>query len=222
MISPVADTSLTLGHLALHYPVPEDGPLAARLLALMGLIETQMLPLPQGPFYRFVANRHHHARGDGIVYLSCLPAPQAELSAAIRAALKIGEPGEHAAVAGWRAMMAADYEASFHLGFLVAGLDELESLVAALCALERDDPAFAGRLQIGINRARRGDPDIDARLDASPVFGPVAREAYGRGGVQVFVTSDLLRSGPLGEDMVLEFDYVFPDSSSHILSVVEL
>ena len=213
---------LTMGHLALHYATPDDGPIAARLLGIMGLVETQMLPLPNGNFYRFVANRGHFARGDGIVYLSCLPEPQARLIAAIHDALLVGTDTEHDAVTSYRAMMAQDFEASFHFGFLVPTLEELEALVAALTALEADDPAFRGRITIGLNRARRGDADIDARLDASPVFGSATRFAYGSGGVQVFVETDLVRAGQLGESMIFEFDYVFPGRTSHILSVVEL
>jgi hypothetical protein len=211
-------TDMTLGHCALHYAHPDDGPLAAQLLARMGLIETQMLPLPQGPFYRFVTDRRHTARGDGIVYLSCLPAPQAALIAAIHRALRLGRDDEDPAVADYRAMMAGDFEASFHLGFLFPSLEALETMVLAL----RDDAAFAGRIRLGMNRARRGDAEVDARLDASPVFGEVSRQAYGGAGVQVFVETDLIRAGQLGESMVFEFDYVFPDRASHILSVVEI
>lgn len=219
---PVSDRSLTMGHLALHYATPDDGPLASRLLQVMGLVETQMLPLPNGNFYRFVANPGHFARGDGIVYLSCLPEPQARLIAAIHSALHIGTDREHDAVKGWRTMMAQDFEASFHFGFLVPALEQLEALVQALTRLEATDPAFAGRLTIGMNRARRGDAAIDARLDASPVFGQATRYAYGSAGVQVFVETDLVRAGQLGDAMVFEFDYVFPGHDSHILSVVEI
>ncbi|WP_420381805.1 hypothetical protein [Novosphingobium sp.] len=220
--SPVSDRSLSMGHVALHYATSEDGPLAARLLRLMGLVETQVLPLPNGNFYRFVANKSHFARGDGIIFLSCLPEPQARLIAAIHSALHVGTDHENAAVTDYRAMMAQDFEASFHFGFLVPSLGEIEALVVALRELEADHPAFMGRLTIGMNRARRGDPEIDAQLDASPVFGNAERYAYGSAGVQVFVETDLVRNGPLGESMVFEFDYVFPERASHILSVVEL
>lgn len=220
--SPVADGSLTMGHLALHYGTAEEGPAAARLLAAMGLIETQVLPLPNGNFYRFVTSSAHYGRGDGIVYLSALPEPQARLIAAIRTALRAGTDDEHEALTAYRAMMAQDYEASFHFGFLVDTLEELENLVLALRTLAENDPLLKGRVRIGANRARRGDPAVDARLDASPVFGTVDREAYGRAGVQVFVETDLVRAGQLGEVMYFEFDYVFPGHASHVLSVVEL
>lgn len=54
------------------------------------------------------------------------------------------------------------------------------------------------------------------------MFGSCSRFAYGSNGVQVFVETDLVRSGQLGESMVFELDYVFPGYDSHILSVVEL
>ncbi|HQS68186.1 MAG: hypothetical protein B7Y36_09330 [Novosphingobium sp. 28-62-57] len=213
---------LSMGHIALHYPAPADGPLAARLLAQMGLTESQMLPLPGGNFYRFVVSPDHVARGDGIVFLSCLPEPQARLIAAIRAALNIGTDAESEAVTAYRAMMAQDFEASFHFGLLMDSLEDLEAMVLNLQDLAANDPDLKGRLTIGMNRARPGDAEIDARLDASPVFGQVKRYAYGAGGVQVFVETDLVCAGQLGESMVFEFDYVFPDKHSHILSVVEL
>ncbi|MCB2067379.1 MAG: hypothetical protein KDE15_12160 [Erythrobacter sp.] len=211
----------SMGHLALHYGKAEDGPLAARLLREFGLVETQMLPLPGGNFYRFVVGDGHFARGDGIVYLSALPEPQVKLIEAIKAALKIGTADEHEAVAGYNAMLQSDPEASFHFGFLVPSLDDLEDMVLRLRALADSDPEFAGRLHIGMNRARKGDAEVDARLDASPVFGDCHRYAYGRNGVQVFVETDIVRSGQLGDRMHFEFDYVFPGHDSHILSVVE-
>lgn len=218
----ISDGALSMGHLALHYGKPDDGPLAARLLQIAGLKETQVLPLPGGNFYRFVVSGTHFARGDGIVYLSCLPEPQQQLIAAIHAALRVDSDDEHEAVTAYRAMMAQDFEASFHFGFLVDSLEELERMVLTLQDLNANDPAFRGRLNIGMNRARRGDDAIDARLDASPVFGKATRYAYGAAGVQVFLETDLMCAGQLGESMVLEFDYVFPDRHSHILSIVEL
>jgi hypothetical protein len=213
---------LSMGHLALHYGTAEEGPAASRLLQELGLRETQVLPLPGGNFYRFVVNAGHFSRGDGIVYLSALPEPQAKLIAAIHAALRVGTDNEDDAVTGYRAMMATDYEASFHFGFLVSSLEDLEGIVLRLRGLNETDPLLKGRLNIGMNRARRGNPEVDARLDASPVFGSCSRFAYGSNGVQVFVETDLVRSGQLGESMVFELDYVFPGYDSHILSVVEL
>ncbi|MBU6393025.1 MAG: hypothetical protein KGQ75_00470 [Sphingomonadales bacterium] len=221
--APAANLSnLSMGHLALHYGPAEDGPIAARLLTELGLTETQMLPLPNGNFYRFVVNPGHFSRGDGIVYLSALPEPQMKLVDAIHAALRVGTDNEDDAVKGYRAMMASDFEASFHFGFLIESLEELERIVLRLRELNENDPEMKGRLNIGMNRARRGNAQVDARLDASPVFGSCERFAYGSNGVQVFVETDIARAGQLGENMYFELDYVFPGSDSHILSVVEL
>ncbi|WP_156839576.1 hypothetical protein [Novosphingobium aquimarinum] len=212
----------SLGHVALHYNAPHEGPLAARLLAMFGFNETQKLLLENGTtFYRFVVDDRHHARGDGILYLSALPDAQRKLLEATGAALKVGTAEEHPAVAELRHQYDQDPEYGFHVGFLVESLEELETRFQALEEANRSDPDLKGRLRITYNRARKGDADVDARLDASPIYGDVDRYAYGRNGVQAFVETDIFSSGPLGQSMFFEFDYVFPDKASHVLSVVE-
>jgi hypothetical protein len=215
--------SRSMGHIALHYQTPEDGPLAARLLSLLGFVETQDLTLPDGShFYRFVVDPQHHARGDGIIYLSAVPEAQRKLVEAVRGALKVNTPEEHPAVGGMRAALQTDPEYSFHAGFLMESLEDLEQTVLRLKELAETDPELKGRIKITVNRAMRGTPEVDARLDASPLYGDVTRTAYGRNGVQAFVETDILSSGTLGENMVIEFDYVFPGYQSHVLSVVEM
>lgn len=216
------DAARTMGHIALHYGAAEDGPVAARLLTAIGCVETQMLPLPGGNFYRFVVGKGHFARGDGIIYLSALPEPQRQLIETIHTMLGVGTDQEHDAVKGWRAMMVADPEASFHFGFLLDSLEELEAIVLDLRERAETDPDLKGRVNIVLNRARPGDAEVDARLDASPVYGDVTRYAYGRNGVQAFIETDILKAGQLGDSMVVELDYVFPDKDQHILSVVEI
>ncbi|MCP3735874.1 hypothetical protein M9979_13440 [Sphingomonas sp. RP10(2022)] len=212
----------TMGHVALHYGRKDEAALAARLLTKIGYVETQSIPLPDGTtFYRFVVDRHHHARGDGIVFLSLLPPAQAAVVNAAREALGVGTDREHPSVAELRTAIDADPEYTFHLGVLLDSLEELEGIVGELQALNAAEGEFKGRLKITMNRARRGDADVDARLDASPAFGSVDRYCYGRNGVQAFIETDILVSGPLADSMVLELDYVFPGADSHILSVVE-
>jgi hypothetical protein len=212
----------SLGHVALHYTRPDGGPLAARLLSMLGFVETQDLPLPNGThFYRFVVDQRHHARGDGIIYLSAVPEAQQKLVDAIRDALRIGKEDEHPAVAEMRRHLDRDPEYSFHLGTLVESLEELEDRFQALEDANRSDPELKGRLKITYNRGLKSDDDVEARLDASPIYGKVDRYAYGRNGVQAFLETDILSSGTLGESTILEFDYVFPNRTSHVLSVVE-
>lgn len=223
MATAATDTpARSMGHLALHYGKAEDGPRAAKLLQALGMVETQVLPLPSGNFYRFVVDNAHFGRGDGIVYLSALPEPQLKLIETIHEALGVGTDSEHDAVKGMRAMMESDFEASFHFGFLLESLEDLERVILDLQDKAENDPDLKGRLKFGFNRALAGNPDIDARLDASPVYGDVTRYAYGSNGVQAFVETDLLKAGQLGDSMVIELDYVFPGYDQHVLSVVEL
>lgn len=227
-MEPVLDATqttntLSLGHIALHYAKPEDGPAAARLLSLIGLVETQDLLLPNGThFYRFVVDGRHYGRGDGIIYLSAVPEAQQKLIDAMRSALGVGTEDEHPSVGGMRDALLSDPEYSFHVGLLADSLEAVEKLVLDLRERADSDPDLKGRLNITLNRPMPGDAEVDARLDASPVFGGVTRHAYGRNGIQVFIETDLLVSGTLGESTVIEIDYVFPGSVNHVLSVVEL
>lgn len=216
-----APSGLSMGHLAVHYYDAPDAEVAAKLMRAIGLQETQMLPLPQGNFYRYVVGSSHFSRGDGIIYMSALPEPQRQLIDAITIKLGVGTAEEDPSVQGFRAMMEQDPEASFHFGFLMHSLEELEAIVLDLRNKAENDPDFKGRLNIVLNRAMKGDADVDARLDASPIYADATRFAYGRRGVQAFIETDILRSGQLGDKMVIELDYIFPDSENHILSVVE-
>ena len=215
-----ASTALTISHVNLHYPKPEDGPAAALLLETAGLLKTQEMALPQGgTFYRFTTNVLAPNGGDNIIYLSPLPAATAALLTAAREALGLGTSSEHPAVSAYRAAQAADPEYNFHVGFLHASLDQLEDRYLALQALEANDARFAGRMKFLVNRAQPGDAEIDARLDASPVYRGISRYTYGRNGVQAFCETDLIVDGPLGGGVVLEFDYIFPGRDDHILAI---
>lgn len=212
----------SMGHMALHYKTKEEGPLAARLMSMLGYVLTQDLLLPGDiHFYRFVVDPRHAPRGDGIVYLSLLPEAQQELIDAVHAALKVGQPDQHPAVTAMREKMDQDPEYSFHYGTLLESLEDLEAIFVGLEEANRSDPELQGRLKLAYNRALPGNAEVDARLDASPIYGSVTRYAYGKNGVQAFLETDILSSGILGESMFLEFDYVFPGYDRHVLSVVE-
>ena len=215
------DVTRTLGHMALHYPKPEDAQAAAHLLKLLGFVQTQELPLPTGPFYRFVISERHHHRGDGIVYLSACPPAQRAFFDAVHSALKFGQPDEYPVVAELRAALVQDPEYAFHLGVLSDSLEDIERTMSALEDAAQNDPLLKGRISISYNRPLAGDESVDGRLNQSPVFKGVTRQAYGRNGVQAFISTDLLINGPTGDALVLELDYIWPDTTSHILSVVE-
>jgi len=213
----------SISHVNLHYPKPEDGPAAVLLLETLGLVLTQEMAIPTGgSFYRFTANANDINHPDNIVYLSPLPPATAGLFEAARAALGYGTENEHPAVAAYHAAQAMDPEFDFHVGFLVDSLEFLEERYQALKRLEADDQRFSGRLKVVVNRALPGNSEIDARLDASPLYAGVTRYTYGRNGVQAFCMTDLIVDGPMAEGIVIEFDYVFPGYEDHIMSVSEV
>lgn len=216
-------TSATLGHVALHYREPEHGPLAARLFDLLGFTRREEIPLPDGTvFYHLLVDGGATNNGDGILYLSPLRRPHRWLYDTIHEALGIGTPDEHPAVGKVRAAETKDPEAGFHVGFLLPTLERLEEAFLRVRAEAEKDPEFGRHVQILVNRAKPGVPEIDARLDASPLYAGVTRYTYGRHGVQAFVRTDLLCTGPLGEECVIEFDYVFPGYPENILTKTEL
>lgn len=150
-----------------------------------------------------------------------MPDAQRDLVDAVRDAFKIGIAGEHPAVAIMREHIADDPEYGFHYGSLLESLEDLEGKILTLMDANQKDPELKDRLKITLNRPIPGDEAVDARLDASSIYQGITRYAYGRNGVQAFIETDILSSGTLGEPMVLELDYVFPDTANHILSVVE-
>ena len=202
----------SMGHVSLHYGRPEEGPLAARLLAALGFIQAEHFILPDGSdFYRFVVDQKHAGRADGILFLSVAPAEQRALGAAINDALKVDTPAQHPTVSAWRDALARLPEMNFHVGFLVSTLEEAERIALDVQALNDKDDDFRGRLKASWNRAQRGDPAVDARLDASPVFAGKGSDVYQPiAAVQLFIETDIIVCGPLQDRMTLEFDYVFP------------
>lgn len=208
----------TLGHVALHYKTLEDGPKAARLLDLMGFRRLQQFTIPDGStFYQFLVNEDRIEDGVGTIYLLKLPEKMAALNEAVREALKVGKPDQHPAVQQLYDYQAQDPESGFHIGLMIDRLDELETIVMRL----KDDVELQGRVKLIANRARPGNAQIDAAMAASPVFGDAERHCYGRFGCQVFVQTDLLASGPLGADMVIELDHAFPGQPVNMFNKTE-
>ncbi|MFG1229957.1 hypothetical protein [Xanthobacter wiegelii] len=213
----------TVSHIALNYRNPDEGPLAARLLEVLGFSVVQDIPLPDGSrFYQLLIDATVPTRAEGIVYMSALPAADRALYAAIREGLGVGRGHEHPAVASYRSAQASDPEYGFHVGILVESLEWIEDTMAKLKALAESDRQFKGRINLLCNRSRRGSPEVDARLDASPLFGTTPRETYGRNAVQAFVETDIFAAGALGEKLVFELDYVFPGYPDNMFTKTEL
>jgi hypothetical protein len=73
----------SLGHLALHYRTPDDGPWAAKLLELLGFKRMQEIVFGGGMvFYQFSVAEDPTGRGVGTLYLSMVPEPIAALTQA--------------------------------------------------------------------------------------------------------------------------------------------
>ena len=205
--------SSSYGHLALHYPKPEYGPKAARLLQELGFHLSYDAEMRTGAFWHFVLDEDAEGGTDRIVYLMSMPPQVSAVYQAIRD--RVGDTPEAQAL---RAAQADDPELNFHAAVVVHSLDELEAMVQRVQALVENDPAFKEHIRIVLNRARPGTPEVDARMDASPIFAGVTRYTYGRNGVQVFIETDLVSGGPLGDTWVFEFDYVFPGYKENILN----
>ena len=206
--------SKTYGHLALHYRKPDEGALTARLLREMGFTECYTMNQPGGgAFYHFVIDEQADRGTDRILYLMCMP----EAIRAVYDEIARSLAGSDA-VAAYRAAQLHDPEFGFHAAVVTHSLEELEAMVLRLQDLAANDPELKGRLKVTLNRARPGNPVVDARMDASPVFAAATRHTYGPNGVQVFVETDLLCGGPLGDNWVFEFDYVFPGYTDNILN----
>ena len=193
-----AASKMSLGHVALHYKSPEDGPNAARLLDLMGFRRLQEIPLPNGSiFYQFLENDDRLVDGVGTLYLTLWPKPLEALNSAIREALKVGTPQKHPAVQALSREQEINPEVGFHIGIMVDALADLDAMMARLKDTNASEPGIKGRLKFTVNRAKPGDHQIDALMETSPTFRDATRHCYGRNGCQVFVETDLLASGPL-------------------------
>ena len=213
-----------LGHLALHYRTAEDAPRAAKLLEILGMKRLQEIPFGGGVvFYQFLVGDDPTGRGIGTLYLSMVPPPLAGITQTIRELLKVGTAEEHPAVAELRRGQEIDPEMNFHVGLMNNSLEEVERIMLALAEANESDPDLKGRLKLTTNKARSGgDAAIEARMDSSPVFSQTDRYTYGRYGCQAFVETDLLAGGPLGENLVIELDFAFPDRPDNMFVKTEV
>jgi hypothetical protein len=218
--------SNTFGHLALHYRDIDDAALATTLLRELGFKECYSIPSTQvgpysGAFYHFVIDPSADRGTDRILYLLQMPPPLRAVYDEIHARLRVGASDQSPTVTAMRQALARDPEYGFHAAILMHSLEDLEAMVERLTVLS-NDPAFCGRVRVTLNRARLGVPAVDQRMDASRVFSGVTRYTYGPNGVQVFVETDLLVGGPLGDNFAFEFDYVFPGYKDNILNAPSL
>lgn len=191
-------------------------------MKILGCIALQEIVLPTGRyFYQFLVNEDRLHDG-GTIYLSPLPGPTAELHAAIRDSLRIGSPQENPAAAAARAEEERNPESGPHFGIMVDTLEEVDAIALRLEEAVRQDPDLHARVTLTVNRAKRGDAQIDAAMDASPIFAKATRYCYGRYGCQIFVHTDLLVGGALGESYTIELDHAFKNRPMNMFNKTEL
>jgi hypothetical protein len=96
------------------------------------------------------------------------------------------------------------------VGIRFRSLDDVERAVAEVQAAGASGGELEGRVSVSWFRARKGkQPEIDARIDASPVFTDDDRSAFSDYGVQCFVRTDLCAAGLGTFGQLIELDYYF-------------
>ena len=192
-----------LGHLALYYrPGTEEA--ARTLLTDLGceLVDNGPRPGEDG-FASAVldmATADHH---DGVIYVAQMGDAQWALEQQVDALMATDEGRALAdRVAEWP-------ESAPHAGIVYDSLDELEAALSRLDEHTAPGGPLEGHVRVVRFRARPGlDPDVDARMAASPVFTDDDRPAFGDHIVQCFVHTDLF--GSLTSARVIELDFAFP------------
>jgi hypothetical protein len=197
-----------LGHLALHYKAG-DGDLVLRLFRSLGLRVEDLGPARNGDRFFKVVVDSSSAEGDGFFYVATVAPYQVAFEQALNSAFSADKDAQ--ALAAYRTARSTDPEAGFHIGVRYEGLDALEQAVLAIEAAMREEPRLAGRIGVTRLKAPAGkNAEIDARMSRAPVFKADDREAFGEGGVQVFIQTDLVAGGLLALGQTFELDYLFP------------
>jgi hypothetical protein len=201
MTSPQA----TIGHLALHYR-PGDEQAARRLLELLGCTLVQNGPAPgTDGFTTVVVDHDTWNYVDNVLYLSRAHPAQLALEDAI-----VERLADDPSLAAYHDARVGQPEALAHVGIRYASFAALERAVLGVEAAAAPGGELEGRAVVTKFRARPGaDADIDAAMDASPVFGPDDRPAFADYGVQCFVKTDLFAAGLLALGQTIELDYFF-------------
>ena len=182
----------SLGHVALGIG-PGDGPAAAELLRALGLEVTDNGPSKMGdPWYTALVDTDTFEGLENLFFV----VPTSIEQRAFEEALSAVDASEF--VASKR----ANPESASHVALAYRDLETLEAAVRAVRELDR--------VSVRVFRARRGDAQIDARMDESDVFGEVAEEAFVDRTIQVFVHTDLVSTSLLCLGQTIELDYVFP------------
>jgi hypothetical protein len=181
----------SLGHVALGIG-PGDGPASAELLRALGLAVTDNGPSKMGdPWYTALVDPNTFEGLENLFFV----VPTSDEQRALEASMSAVD------ATGFLESKRANPESASHIALAYRDLDTLESAVRAVRGLDR--------ASVRIFRAKRGDAEIDTRMDASDVFAGIEEEAFVDRTVQVFVHTDLLSTSLLCLGQTIELDYVF-------------
>jgi hypothetical protein len=200
----------TIGHLALHYR-PGDEQSARRLLQLLGCTLVQNGPAPgTDGFTTVVVDGDTWNYVDNVLYLSQVNSTQLALEDAIAERFGAGTDHEDPVLAEYHEARVRQPESLAHVGIRYASFGALERAVGDVEAAAAPGGELEGRVVLTKFRARAGlDPDIDALMESTPIFGPDDRPAFADYGVQCFVKTDLFAAGLLALGQTIELDYFF-------------
>jgi hypothetical protein len=181
----------SLGHVALGIG-PGDGPAAAELLRALGLEVTDNGPSKMGePWYTALVDPHTFEGLENLFFV----VPTSHEQRTLEASMSAVDASE------FLASKRTNPESASHVALAYRDLETLEAAVRAVRELDR--------VSVRVFRARRGDPTIDERMDASDVFGEIDEEAFVDRTIQVFVHTDLVSTSLLCLGQTIELDYVF-------------
>ena len=206
----VPSVHATIGHVAMHYRPGDEAP-ARRLFELLGCTLVDNGPDPGNDgFCSIVVSGDDWNYVDDMLYLSKASAQQVALDDAVADALGAGGDDQHPALTAWEDLRGEWPETATHVGIRFRSLDDVERAVAAVQSAGAPGGELEGRVSVSWFRARKGKlPEIDARMEASPVFGDDDRSAFSDFGVQCFVRTNLFAAGLLTFGQLIELDYYF-------------
>lgn len=199
------------GHLAFNYR-PGEGPLTVRFFEALGCRVEDSGPVNEdGHLYTVLIEPETASFVDNIFYLSPVRPEQWAFEQRLAERLSLGSAREDECFSAFRALKAHEPEMFFHAALRYASLEKLESAILALEDLAATKSAAKGRISVVRFLPRSTiDPQINARIAASPIFKPGDRPSFGDFAVQVFVHTDLFAGELLSFGQTIELDYVFP------------
>ena len=200
----------TIGHINAHTR-PGETKLAARFFELLGCRVKEHGPMPDGDdFYIVQVNNQEADEPDNVVFLSAKEPPHYELDNVISEFLGVGTANPHPAYKAFQQRKAEFPEFFLHVAIHYRSLVDLEAATSRLKEEIAKDPEFGKRFDgVQVLRTPAGDPEIDARMNASKLFSNADRDAYGPNIVQIHFRTDIIALGFGFAGTVIELDYTF-------------